>query len=77
MSPVSEFFADRCVLVTGASGFLGKVLVEKLLWSATDIGTLYLIIRPQNGLDSKQRLDKLLQSNVSSCFDLGLRSVKQ
>uniref|UniRef100_A0A914WK32 Fatty acyl-CoA reductase n=3 Tax=Plectus sambesii TaxID=2011161 RepID=A0A914WK32_9BILA len=64
MSPVSEFYADRCVLVTGATGFLGKVLVEKLLWSASDIGTIYLIVRPQNGLDSKQRLDKMLQSNL-------------
>ncbi len=67
MAPsVADFFADRCVLVTGASGFLGKVLVEKLLWSIPNIGTVYLVIRPQNGLDPKQRLDKLLQSNVSA-----------
>jgi CHAD domain-containing protein len=35
------------IFITGATGFLGKVLVEKLLWSVPEIGKLLLLIRPE------------------------------
>ncbi len=62
---MAEFYSGRSILITGASGFLGKVLVEKLLRSVPDLAKLYLLIRPQNGLDAKQRLENMLKSNVS------------
>jgi FlaA1/EpsC-like NDP-sugar epimerase len=34
-SPIENFFSGRCVLVTGATGFVGKALVEKLLCSCS------------------------------------------
>lgn len=58
---VAEVFADRCVLVTGASGFLGKVLVEKLLHSMPRIQTIYLLIRATKHETAAHRLEKLLQ----------------
>ena len=60
---VAEVFEDKCVFVTGASGFLGKVLVEKLLYS-TNVKTIYLLIRPLKGHPAKERLDKILHSPV-------------
>lgn len=63
-TPMEELFAGKSCLVTGASGFLGKVLVEKLLYSLADIELIYVIIRPQNGKDSKERLTKLLESPI-------------
>ncbi len=41
-----DFFANKNVLVTGGTGFLGKLLVLKLLTSCPDIGLIYLILRP-------------------------------
>ena len=58
---VADTFADQCVLVTGASGFLGKVLVEKLLYSAPKLKNIFLIIRPKRDLGPKQRLQKILE----------------
>lgn len=58
---VADTFADQSVLVTGASGFLGKVLVEKLLYSIRNVKNIYLLIRPQNGLSPKQRLEKIVE----------------
>jgi hypothetical protein len=41
---IFQAFEGRNVLVTGATGFLGKVLVEKLLRSFPKMGKLYLLV---------------------------------
>ena len=63
--PITEWFRGRSVLVTGATGFMGKVLVEKLLRSCPDIATIYLLMRPKRGNDIRMRLDELLNTTVS------------
>lgn len=42
---VREFFTDKCVLMTGVTGFLGKVLLEKFLRTVPRIGKIYILIR--------------------------------
>ena len=63
-STIAEFYRDRSVFITGATGFLGKVLVEKLLRSCPDIKTLYLLIRPKAGNDIRTRLHDFAQHQV-------------
>ncbi|VDK41980.1 unnamed protein product [Anisakis simplex] len=58
---VADTFTDQSVLVTGASGFLGKVLVEKLLYSTPQLKNIYLLIRPLGALSPKQRLAEMLK----------------
>lgn len=60
-----EFYAGRGIFITGATGFLGKVLVEKLMRSCPDIKALYLLIRPKKGKDSQERLEEIFDSKVS------------
>jgi len=51
------------IFVTGATGFLGKVLVEKLLWSVPEVGRLALLVRPDGGRGADERLrDEVLGS---------------
>jgi len=64
-SPIQNFFSGSCVLVTGATGFVGKALVEKLLRSCPDLRTIYLLIRPKRGLDVQTRQKELLKNPVS------------
>ncbi|MCH8327266.1 MAG: SDR family oxidoreductase, partial [Candidatus Marinimicrobia bacterium] len=45
MRSISEYFRDKTVLLTGATGFLGKSLVAKILTDLPDIAKLYLLIR--------------------------------
>jgi len=53
------------IFITGATGFLGKVLVEKLLWSVPDLGRLLLLIRPGDRRSAKQRLqEEILDSPI-------------
>ena len=32
MSDTANFFVGKTLLVTGATGYLGKVLLERILW---------------------------------------------
>ena len=63
-SSVSEFYRDRALLITGATGFMGKVLVEKLLRSCSSLSTIYLLMRPKGQQDVAARLQDLLSSKV-------------
>ena len=47
MGAVRDYYAGKVVLLTGATGLLGKVLVEKLLRDFTHIRRLYVLIRPK------------------------------
>lgn len=63
-SAIPEFYRGRQILITGATGFMGKVLVEKLLRSCPDIETIYLLMRPKRGNDVRLRLQELLNATV-------------
>lgn len=61
---IAEFYAHKDVFITGATGFLGKCLVEKLLRSVPDIGQVMIIIRPKKGKSVKERVDAILATKV-------------
>ncbi|XP_076245982.1 uncharacterized protein LOC143186295 [Calliopsis andreniformis] len=58
---VAAFFADRSVFITGGTGFLGKVLIEKLLRSCPNVREIFVLIRPKKGLSIDQRLKKMIE----------------
>ncbi|XP_055679701.1 putative fatty acyl-CoA reductase CG5065 [Lutzomyia longipalpis] len=57
---IPQFYTDRSVFITGGTGFVGKVLVEKLLRSCPGIKHIYLLIRPKRGQEAKARLNDLM-----------------
>nr|CAD7397786.1 unnamed protein product [Timema poppensis] len=63
---IPQFFAGRHVFVTGASGFMGKVLVEKLLRSCPEIAKIYMLMRAKRG---KSPLDRLQTITNMELFD--------
>lgn len=51
--------------MTGATGFLGKCLVEKLIRSIPDIGRVMVLVRPKRGKTVQERVETVLSSKVS------------
>ncbi|XP_012059579.1 PREDICTED: putative fatty acyl-CoA reductase CG5065 [Atta cephalotes] len=56
--------------IYGSTGFLGKMLTEKLLRSCPDISMIYLIIRSQKDKCPENRLDEMLENPVSIIFHI-------
>ena len=72
MGAVRDYYAEKVILLTGATGLLGKVLVEKLLRDFTHIGRLYVLIRPKhhpNGTVTEPRARLWQEVFQSSAFD--------
>ncbi|KNA23360.1 hypothetical protein SOVF_025600 [Spinacia oleracea] len=51
-----EFLCNKTILVTGTTGFLGKVLLEKILRIQPNVKKLYLLIRIKDTKSSLERL---------------------
>lgn len=61
---IAEYYAGKTLFITGATGFMGKVMVEKLLRDCSDVKKMYLLMRPKKGHSSKERLDELLNFKI-------------
>ena len=64
---VAEGYKDKSVFISGGTGFVGKVLVEKILRTCPDVKNIYLLIRSKKG---KHPQDRLKDVFYSALFDL-------
>ncbi|KAJ8721259.1 hypothetical protein PYW07_002034 [Mythimna separata] len=58
---VADFYAGKSVFITGVTGFVGKVFLEKLLYSCKDIDKVFVLIRDKKGLNAKQRVGEFIE----------------
>lgn len=65
-SEIVQFYKNKNVLITGVTGFLGKVLFWKLLDTCDEIGTIYVLLRSKNNQSAEKRLIQLLKSKPFS-----------
>lgn len=59
---VADMLAGRAILITGGTGFMGKVLIEKILRTCSAVDTIYLLIRAKKGKEPSQRVDEIFAS---------------
>lgn len=76
-SEILEFYKNSTVFITGATGFLGKLCMEKLLRS-TELNKIFVLMRPKKGKEIQKRFDELFDEPVRnhSQNELGLGVVK-
>ncbi|KAJ8706359.1 hypothetical protein PYW08_010985 [Mythimna loreyi] len=63
---IPQFFKGKTIFITGGSGFIGKVLIEKLLYSCGGLDRIYLLMRAKKGVKAE---DRLAQLYATPCFD--------
>jgi fatty acyl-CoA reductase len=61
---ISEYFKEKNVFITGATGFVGKLLIEKLLNSCENVKKVYCLIRDKNGHSAEERLNEITSCKV-------------
>lgn len=66
LSEIQSFYKGKTVFITGGTGFMGKVLIEKLLYSCTDLNKIYILIRPKRGRTPEIRIDDMFKLPVST-----------
>lgn len=59
-SRVVDFYNGRSVLITGATGFIGKMVIEKLIRTCIGLRTIFVLIKPKWNKQPEERLDELL-----------------
>ena len=66
---VTELYADRDIFITGASGFIGKCLLEKVLRSLNTSGRVFVLVRPKSGKSAQERIKDLTNAKVDVHFE--------
>ena len=64
---LGEFYESKSVFITGCTGFVGKVVLEKMLFSLPNIHKIYVLVRPKKGSSVEERFGREIID--SPCFD--------
>ncbi|KAL0099953.1 hypothetical protein PUN28_019994 [Cardiocondyla obscurior] len=60
-TPIQNFYTGQSIFITGGTGFLGKILIEKLLRTCPNISMIYLLIRSKKEKSPECRLDEIFE----------------
>lgn len=72
-SEICNFYKDKTIFLTGGTGFMGKIFIEKLL-RTTDVAMIYILIREKRGKNLHVRMDELL-NNIVICKTTGCSKI--
>lgn len=59
-SPIKDFYANKTVLITGGHGYIGRLLLAKLL-RLNIVKEILLLSRPRKGKSNEERLNELFE----------------
>lgn len=61
---ICDWLAGKDIFITGATGFLGKVLLEKIIRCTPNVRNIYILIRNKRGKSVEERLKDLTKFEV-------------
>ena len=68
MNSICKFYENGEIFITGGSGFIGRVLIEKLLRSCSGIARIFVLMRGKKGVAALERIHQLTDCMVSVKF---------
>ena len=66
MTTIREFYSGKAIFLTGCTGFVGKVVLEKIMRCCPEYRRIYVLVRPKRGVAPLERVHKDIFS--SECF---------
>ncbi|KAL1324905.1 hypothetical protein AAHE18_13G123900 [Arachis hypogaea] len=70
LGSIVQFLEDKSILLTGATGFLAKIFVEKILRVQPNVKKLYLLLRTTDTKSTEHRLHhEVLKKTLGANFD--------
>ncbi|KAL7046931.1 hypothetical protein ACKWTF_002748 [Chironomus riparius] len=63
-TPITEFLRNKTIFLTGGNGFVGKILIEKLL--RCDVKKIFIMMRPKKQKNLHQRFEVLIEDPIFS-----------
>jgi hypothetical protein len=60
---VKRALRGKHILLIGATGFIGKVWLAKLLWDIPEVGKIYLLIRRARSTSAERRFEKIVEES--------------
>jgi len=64
-SAIDESFKDKSVLITGATGLVGKLILYKILHSIESVRNVYILMRSKKGKSVTQRFNDMMSKSYS------------
>ena len=55
---VKGYYSGKNIMITGCTGFLGTVILEKFLRSIPDIGKIFIMVRAKKNMKPMDRIKK-------------------
>lgn len=60
METIPKYYSNKDIFITGGTGFMGKVLIEKLLRSCPDLNRIFVLVRKKKEKPADERIRELL-----------------
>ncbi|GMT01513.1 hypothetical protein PENTCL1PPCAC_23687 [Pristionchus entomophagus] len=64
LPPINSLFHGRSIFITGGTGFVGKVVIEKFLRDVPEINKVFVLVRGAKGKTAAQRWNHITQTEV-------------
>lgn len=61
---IRQFYAGQNIFLSGTTGFVGKVVLEKIIRSLPDFGKIFVMVRPKKGVPIEDRLRDIFASEI-------------
>lgn len=61
---IKNYMKNKNIFITGGTGFLGKVLIEKLLRDCNDLNKLYILLRVKSDEKLCEKLEKFKNNQI-------------